>query len=299
MPRSSTERLAGEAVRAAAIDGKPVCWRSAYANLADDVRSVVRRYAGKCPGLDEEELTSFLMFQGGRALMRAFSTPELWCEPGAYAGTAIRRKAGTYVLKMRSPASFKEWDARVRYDELVGANQPSSPRLRPGEDEAEAFDRFVSDRSVAEPASDPEPGLLDAALSRVRELVGMRPTAERHLLGGVSMTVLAKEHGADRVRLEVAKARTGVARDGHLRGLVRLMGVGLARDPAKPWTLACVAVSSGHELEVDWPEPPAYRTPDEAWDAADRLERAYYQRDPDAVIEVKFVARRAAGVEEP
>lgn len=293
---SDARRLPGEAVLAAT--GRPVCWRSAYANLADDVRSVVRRYAAKCPGLDEEELTSFLMFQGGRALVRAFSNPELWCEPGAYAGTAIRRKAGTYVLRMRSPASFKEWDARKHYDELVGGNQPTRPRLRPGEDEDEAFERLAS-RSIAEPPEDPEKGLLDAALARVRELVGMRPTAERHLLGGVPMTVLAKEHGEHGVRLEVAKARTSVARDGRLRGLVRLMGVGLARDPAKPWTLACVAVSSGRELEVDWPEPPAYRTPDEAWEAAERLERAYYARDPDAVIEVEFVARRAAGVEEP
>lgn len=289
---SSAERLSEETT----VD--PVCWRSAYANLTDDVRSVVRRYAAKCPGLDVEELTSFLLVEGGQALMRAYSIPELWCEPGAYAGTVIRRKAGTYVLRMRSPASFKEWDARMHYAELVGGNQPARPRSKPGEDDTEDFERLAS-RSIAEPAAESAPGLLDAALSRVRELVGMRPAAERHLLGGVPMTVLAKEHGADRVRLEVAKARTGVARDGHLRGLVRLMGVGLARDPAKPWTLACVAVSSGHELEVDWPEPPAYRTPDEAWDAADRLERAYYQRDPDAVIEVKFVARRAAGVEEP
>lgn len=292
---SDAPRLAAETVLAAT--GRPVCWRSAYANLADDVRSVVRRYSQKCPGLDEEELTSFLMFQGGRALMRAYSTPDLWCEPGAYAGTAIRRKAGTYVLRMRSRASFTEWEVRKRYEELVAGNQPASLRLRPGEDEDEAFERLVS-RSVAEPASDPEPGLLDAAIARVRELVGMRPAAERHLLGGVPMTVLAKEHG-EGVRLEVAKARTSVARDGRLRGLVRLMGVGLARDPSRPWTLACVAVTSGRELEVDWPEPPAYRTADEAWDAAERLERAYYARDPDAVIEVSFVARRAAGVEEP
>lgn len=297
-----TQRLAGEATLAALSGTAPVDWQAAEAKLADDVRRVVRGYARVCPHLDEEELSSFLMFVGGVALVKAYSTPDLWCDPAAYAGTAIRRKAGTYVLRMRSPASFKEWDARTRYQELVAGNQAA--RLsRVGQDgelsEQDVMERALAN-SVAEPASEEADGPLEAALQRVRELISRRPVAQRHLLEGESLAALARELGEPgALRLEVAAARTAVARDGVLRGLVRLLGVSLARDPGRQWTLACVAVDSGRELEVDWPEPPAYRTPDEAWDAAERMELAYYQRDPDATIEVKFVARRAAGVEEP